>query len=339
MKGRDKRGENQFQQSWKTKYDWIKYKSATHITCILCNKDVAYNNMGEPALKSHAKPNGANKNPTKHQMLAAERERSRRSLSVLHFKDLNTPASSSSSVESSTSTTTDLPSTSSTSDPSTSLTTPSTSADSTLQATLEQYVVPVSVAKAEILWSMKVLVSHFSLHSCLGITNLFRIMFNDSEVARVFSLSKTKCGYYINFGIAPYYRDILIGDIRKSPYYTVLFDETLNKIAQAEQLDVYIRYWSEECNSVKTRYFDSQFLLCPNADNIAKAINNSLNKHKLLQDPLIHLGMDGPSTNWLVLKLVAESREENALPPVEIIGACGLHIVSGALQTGAEDSG
>ena len=152
--------------------------------------------------------------------------------------------------------------------------------------------------------------SHYSLRSCLGISTLFQRMFNDSIVAEKFSISKTKCGYYINYGLAPFYRDTLINDIKKAPFYTVLFDETLNKILQEEQMDLYIRYWSETENIVKTRYFDSQFLKRPNAENVAKSIEASLSKHKIPKEKKINLEMDGPSTNWLVLQKIAESRSE-----------------------------
>ena len=152
-------------------------------------------------------------------------------------------------------------------------------------------------------------------------------------------MSKTKCGYYINYGLAPFYRDTLINDIKKAPFYTVLFDETLNKILQEEQMDLYIRYWSETENIVKTRYFDSQFLKRPNAENVAKSIEASLSKHKIPKEKKINLGMDGPSTNWLVLQKIDESRSEVELPPLKTIGSWGLHIVSGALQTGADKYG
>ena len=46
-------------------------------------------------------------------------------------------------------------------------------------------------------------------------------MFPDGDVMQTFELSKTKCGYYINFGLAPL-------QIKRSPFYTAIFDETLN---------------------------------------------------------------------------------------------------------------
>ena len=85
---RDKRGNNQFQSTWLSTFKWVKQKSSTHVTCILCLKDIAYDNMGEAALKSNAKPNVPGKALTKLQKLVAEKEKASKSLSVLHFMDV-----------------------------------------------------------------------------------------------------------------------------------------------------------------------------------------------------------------------------------------------------------
>ena len=55
-------------------------------------------------------------------------------------------------------------------------------------------------------------------------------MFSDSIITQNFQLSKTKCGYYINHGIAPYMKSLLMDGVTNSPYYALCFDESLNKI-------------------------------------------------------------------------------------------------------------
>ena len=157
-------------------------------------------------------------------------------------------------------------------------------------------------------------------------------MFCDSEIAAKFSLSKTKCGYYINYGLAPYFKDKLVKEVKNSPYFTVQFDESLNKIFQKEQMDAQVRYWCEESHSVKTAYFDSKFFNRPNCDNIVKAINEVIKP--LEKKRMINLGMDGPNTNWAVLTKIQGERKEEELSQLENIGSCGLHVIAGALQTG-----
>ena len=53
-------------------------------------------------------------------------------------------------------------------------------------------------------------------------------MFPDSQVAKSFQLLKTKCAYYVVFGLAPYFKELLVKDIKLSPFYLLSFDESLN---------------------------------------------------------------------------------------------------------------
>ena len=71
-------------------------------------------------------------------------------------------------------------------------------------------VIKSAVAKAEILWCLKTVLSHPSFRSCENISSLFSAMFSDSDIAKSFSIRKTKGAYYINFGIAPYFKDLLL---------------------------------------------------------------------------------------------------------------------------------
>ena len=48
----------------------------------------------------------------------------------------------------------------------------------------------------------------------------------------------------------------------------------------------------------------------------------------------LHLGMDGPSTNWNVLDLINDHQVANEFQKALDIGSCLLHILHSALQTG-----
>ena len=64
----------------------------------------------------------------------------------------------------------------------------------------------------------------------------------------------------MNFGLAPYLKDLLLKEITVSDCFEVSFDESMNKVLQEEQVDVVqIRYWNEAAKLVDTRFFDSQF--------------------------------------------------------------------------------
>ena len=101
-------------------------------------------------------------------------------------------------------------------------------------------------------------------------------------------------------------------------------------------MDIQIRYWDETSNLACTRYFDSEFMYRPNANNLFDALNNGLKDFHL--NRMIHLSMDGPNTNWLVLNLFQKDRHEKERAPLVNLQSCGLHVVSGALQTGIKST-
>ena len=127
-------------------------------------------------------------------------------------------------------------------------------------------------------------------------------MFSDSAIASSFQLSKTKCSYYVNYGLAPFIKDLLAKDIRSSPYFSVLFDENLNNILQQSQMNIQLRFWSDGDGLVKTRYYDSQFLSRPNAENLASSLSESLTGISLQK--MHHLSMD-LYVNWNVFELLS----------------------------------
>ena len=295
------RGKNKFQLIWLQNKDyknWLERLDEYNGRCKLCLKDIKVSNMGESALKSHMAS-------TKHDEMLKQKEDADKNLSLLHY--LPRISNSTKSADGASSSKLSPPS-------------------------LQDIAIPVAVLSAEIRWALKVVTSHFSLRSCLELNELLKAMFSDSEIAKSFHMSKTKLAYIIVFGIAPYFKTRLVKKVKSSPFYTVLFDESLNEVFQEEQMDVQIRFWDEETSSVTTRYFDSQFLSRPNALNLVNAINAAV--IDLDKSKMIHLSMDGPNTNWAVFKEIQKKRKQEEKSPLLNLQSCGLHNVSGALQTG-----
>ena len=172
---------------------------------------------------------------------------------------------------------------------------------------VEDLFIPASTIRAEILWTTKVVTSHFSLRSYLELNELFEIMFPDSRVAKSFQLSKTKCGYFITYGLAPYVKELLMKKIQSSPFFVLSFDESLNIIIQKKQMDLQVRFWDNEKKKC-TRYHGSKFVQRPNAKHFCDVLISSLKD--LSAERLIQLSVDGPSTNWCVLQLLNDDREE-----------------------------
>ena len=61
---------------------------------------------------------------------------------------------------------------------------------------------------------------------------LLKIMFSDSQIASEFKMSRTKLIYLINFGVAPYFWQMLVYEIDCCSFLTMSFDENLNKVRQ-----------------------------------------------------------------------------------------------------------
>ena len=87
-------------------------------------------------------------------------------------------------------------------------------------------------------------------------------MFPGSQVAKSFQLSKTKCDYYVVFGLIPYFKELLVKDVQLSQFYSLSFDEKLNNNLQEEQMDISFRFWDDIAGEAVTRYFDSRFFKC-----------------------------------------------------------------------------
>ena len=200
------------------------------------------------------------------------------------------------------------------------------------QCTLPFMMLTSNVTEAEILWVIRTCLTHSSLRSCDGISKLISRMFSDSNIAKSFSLARTKCGYFINFGVAPYLKDQLLSIVDTSTFFVVSCDESMNRIFQEEQMDIGLRYFNDDTGLVETKYFDSAFLKRPNSENLHEKLLQSLLDLKL--EKLLQISMDGPNVNWDVLKRHSQYREEKELAQLVIIGSCGHHVVNGAFRTG-----
>ena len=109
----------------------------------------------------------------------------------------------------------------------------------------------------------------------------------------------------------------------------------LMRTQQQEQMDVIIHFWDNEKNKVCSRYFDSNFLGHTSAQDL-KSLQSLLTT--LNPKGLIWLSMDGPSTSWKLLDRLSED-QVNSDPELINVSSCGLHIIHGAIKTGAIATG
>ena len=81
-------------------------------------------------------------------------------------------------------------------------------------------------------------------------------MFPECRTAKI-SLGVDKLRYSCNYGLAPYFRQILTKKVQKSEIYVISFDESLNDSNKKCQMDSIVRYWDCSEQRVKAIYWQS----------------------------------------------------------------------------------
>ena len=159
------------------------------------------------------------------------------------------------------------------------------------------YVSSKETVTAEVLWALKVVLSHYSYKSCEDIAQLFQQMFADSTIAKQFTCGEKKCAYLACFGVAPFFQQQLLDEIKKVESFVLLFDESLNKVTQSKQLDLHIRFWDTKCSSVQTRYVTSLFMGHATANDLLEKMTECLDSNKIDISKILQISMDGPNVN------------------------------------------
>ena len=205
------------------------------------------------------------------------------------------------------------------------------------QTAAQSCFIKQNTIKAEIMWALEVIMSNYSYRSCASKSELFSVMFNDSDIAKDFSLGKTKLSYNICYGIAPHFRGMLIDCLKEVPFYSLSFDESYNNALKKGQMDLHVRYWENTKNIVVTRYLDSSFMGKSSAQDVYthfKSCAQSLEDAKYLQ-----ISSDGPNLHLAFLEILKDSRTESDCDIKLInIGTCGLHIMHNAFKHGEKAS-
>lgn len=82
--------------------------------------------------------------------------------------------------------------------------------------------------KAEVLWTLNTIAKHQSYNGNEGISELFKCMFPDSNIAKTFTCGPDKTAYIAKFGLAIHIKEELVSKVNKSPF-VLMFDESLNE--------------------------------------------------------------------------------------------------------------
>lgn len=206
---------------------------------------------------------------------------------------------------------------------------------------LDNFISNEDVTKAEIIYAFCQMKKKPSLRCFSDLSDCFPVMFFDSQIAKKFRMHKDKLSYVITYGLGPYLQKELAYIIRSCEYYAVSFDESLNKIAQKEQMDLVVRYWTGE--KINTNYLTSVFLNGATAVDLLNAFKCTFENLSLSLKRIIQISMDGPNVNLRFAKdidtyLSDTERDTNDFIMMEI-GTCSLHIAHGSFKTAHKQSG
>ena len=118
-------------------------------------------------------------------------------------------------------------------------------------------------------------------------------MIPDSSVGKGFILSPLKCSYVICDGIAPFFKTLLLDELKEAWSYVMSYDESLNHITQTDQIVLIVRFWDN--NKKRVRYFDSGFLGHTGEKQFLEKFHELT--EKLIPTRFIQISMDGPNVN------------------------------------------
>ena len=190
----------------------------TKAKCKLCSKTFLLSNMGEIAIKSHASGK-KHKTTVTHtygigpvsDFFKFKMDQQHEMSTTLKFEEPSTSLLCGTEVRDMT------------------IPPPPQQEQSTLrQQDVSKHALRKEQHKAEILWASKCVMSHFSFTSTADITDIFRAMFPDSAIAQKMSCGPNKMSYLFCFGIIPYFRQLLLAELKETPCFVISFAESLN---------------------------------------------------------------------------------------------------------------
>jgi len=192
------------------------------------------------------------------------------------------------------------------------------------------------VTKAEIIWAMDSVKKHRSHHSSDDQGDIFRAMFSDSRIAEDYSMAEDKLAYTIAFGLAPYFHKETLTRVKRASEFAISFDEAHNKVIHKGQFDLWIRYFDDVSNQVKSEYFTSIFLGHSRSSDLMKSVIEGTSGMDLKF--LVQISMDGPAVNLSFMRVFLKEFEAKFDKSLLETGVCSLHVVSGAIKHGHKAS-
>ncbi len=156
-------------------------------------------------------------------------------------------------------------------------------------------------------------------------------MFPSCREIKSYQQKSNKVRYTIQFGIAPYIKELILTELRGLPF-TFKFDESTSSQTK-KQYDGYATYDSPHFGRIITTYLGTLFVGKCTADDLLKHMKELMGKSRLEIEAILSLGMDGPNVNLLFKKKLEKELKCKCKNIIDT-GTCPLHIASNAFLEG-----
>ena len=97
------------------------------------------------------------------------------------------------------------------------------------------------VDEAHVVWAMYCVKSGFSSNSVDDFGDVLKRMCQTDPVLSKFQMHRTKLQYVINHGLFPHFKQMILDEILKSPFMSVLYNKSLNESIQKSEMDIHVR--------------------------------------------------------------------------------------------------
>ena len=97
------------------------------------------------------------------------------------------------------------------------------------------------VDEAHVVWAMYCVKSGFSSNSVDDFGDVLKCMCQTDPVSSKFQMRRTKLQYVINHGLFPHFKQMILDEILKSPFMSVLYNKSLNESIQKSEMDIHVR--------------------------------------------------------------------------------------------------
>lgn len=187
------------------------------------------------------------------------------------------------------------------------------------------------VVKAEALFAMSVVSRSIPYSWADTATEMYKVMFSDSEVTKNFSCGRHKLSYVISDGLGPYFKAKVITELcRPGVFYSVLIDGTPKPEQRVQQLDVQVRYFSESKQQVTVEHLMSFNLGRATGDITVEYVEQAL--ADVPRNWFLCFFSDDPNVMKNVKAKLKQRVNENLLD----VGECSLHKVHNAFAMGLD---